>query len=330
MTTSLDIATLPSPSVEIDEMAFAIALFVAAADGKVPPPSAQSHGFPLAAITELSSDPLLLGAKAILGKEDERVSDEVPLACAVSVLWHHYDRDARQQAICARLVAFYSLMVRSRGVLLGPWMENTKHDAQSVLLAPAIIKTVATAPLGESGQFNDAEFKALAQSFAERNGNVDVLASPTSTKQQLQRPVAPLPVTGVVQQLTLHLLAFQACVAAIPDSDGTPQFRVVEQLCTRVAEMSGSTGLQIMLTRALRATHADFPWLGSVNASNSGAVQGLDRVQPPPNLHEAMRCEMAILGSLIELLRSFLGDGVTLQLLRSLWPLANLDSEAFN
>jgi hypothetical protein len=38
-----------------------------------------------------------------------------------------------------------------------------------------------------------------------------------------------------------------------------------------------------------------------------------------------MKCEMALLGSLIELLRSLLGDGVTLQLLRSLWPLASLE-----
>ena len=54
----------------------------------------------------------------------------------------------------------------------------------------------------------------------------------------------------------------------------------------------------------------------------------LGSVHPAPTHRDAMMCEITILGLLIELLRSLLGDAVTVQLLRSLWPLADLRGES--
>ena len=315
------------PSViDVGEMAFAIALFVAAARGKVTPPSRRSPPFSVDARFP-SADPLLSGARLALGKEEEWASDEVPLACAVSVLWHHYEQDPRQQSICSRLVAFYSLMVRSRGSLLDAGTIGSIVDPASVALSPAIVEAVASTPVSENGQFIDAAFRARVRALAEQGAEkMKATSFGLQAEPVLPQSSTAIPITDVVEQLSIHLYAFESCVANPQTIE--PKFRAIEQLCGRIASVNGNTGLQTLLSRALVATRSDFPWIRSASASGHGTLEGLDRVQPVPDPEEAMRCELAILGSLIELLRSFLGDGITLQLLRSLWPLASLDRAA--
>lgn len=309
-----------------DEMVFAIALFIAAAQGKIALPNKGDAGFSLSSRPDLTSDPMLLGASLVSGESYERHPDEVPLACAVAVVWHHYDHDDRQQAICSRLVAFYSLMARSKGLLLAPWTEGSTIDPGEVILEPAIVEAVATAPTDENGQFDDANFRALVESFAEGRGGRPSPSYQANVSVAQGKP-APLPVTAVVEQLSRHLFAFQTAVATMPDLKGVPRFRVVEQISNRLAAMSGNAGLQSLLSRALRATNSEFPWLQLAKASAAGTLEGLDRIQPPPDIQEAMRGELAVIGSLIELLRSVLGDAITEQLLKSLWPLVALDAD---
>ncbi len=311
--------------IEPDEMGFAIALFVAAAHGRIQPPRHHNLAFTLSHSLG-SSDTLLTGARMSLGENEDEVSDEVPLACAVAVLWHHYEQNPLQQAICSRLVAFYSLMARSKGALLAPWMTGIDTEPESMTLAPAIVEAVASAPLNGDGQFGDSDFLDCVRALSGTDTQLPETALLAKWKDRIRIEVdAKIPITEVVEQLSHHLFAFQSCVAAVHNSADGAQFRVIEQLCAKITEVSGNTGLQTMLSRALSATRADFPWLRSAKASKTGGLVGLDQVHPPPDSEEAMRGELAVLGSLIELLRSFLGDGVTLQLLRSLWPLASID-----
>ena len=312
--------------IEPDEMGFAIALFVAAARGQVLPPRHQSSGFTLSHDSD-GLDPLLAGARISLGEGQNGASDEVPLACAVSVLWHHYEHNPLQQSICSRLVAFYSLMVRSKGMLLEPWMTNDAADSELMALSPAIVEAVANAPMNEDGQFIDSAFRDRVQSLSEQDARSNGPSISEVWKTRIeQRPGAEIPITEVVGQLSHHLYAFQSCVASLHDPADAPQFRVIEQLCGKIAEVHGNTSLEALLSRALVATRADFPWLRSAKASKSGELVGLEQIYPP-DPEQAMRGELAVLSSLIELLRSFLGDSVTLQLLRTLWPLASLNHE---
>jgi hypothetical protein len=319
----LDAKRYQTPPVDSEEMAFAIALFLSAAKGRIAPPNTNPAGFSFLDGDALERDPLLLGATAILQEGPASLPDDVPLACAVSVLWHHYDQDVRQQAICSRLVAFYARTVRGRGEPLTAGSKES--DPRAVPVSPAIVRAVATATVGGDGHFDDAEFESLVERFTTHD---DALAGSSASPDRKQpaagRSTARLPVTEEVQRLSLQLFAFQSCVAADP-TQPTPHFRALEQLCVRVADISGSAALQAMLSRAWRATLSDFPWLHSVPPLNARLLTGLDKIQPAPTVQEAMKCEMALLGSLIELLRSLLGDGVTIQLLRSLWPLASLE-----
>ena len=310
------------PPVESDEMLFAIALFVAAATGRITPPN--MTGLSLKKDTAFC-DPVLLGAKAALQESPARLPDEIPLACAVSVLWHHYEHDARQQAMCSRLVAFHAMLARRGGGVADLRKQGPEAYLLRAALSPAIVKAAATATVGKDGLFEDGEFESLVERFSSSEDEQAVLPG---KRQPFDPSRARLTVTDDVQQLSLQLFAFQSCVAADPVRS-TPEFRTLEQLCIRVADICGTVSLQAMLSRAWRAALPEFPWLQATSPANARLLTGLDSVQPAPTVREAMKCEMTLLGLLIELLRSLLGDTVTVQLLRTLWPLADLGGDRY-
>jgi hypothetical protein len=314
------------PPVESGEMSFALTLFIAAARGQVTPPNLGYPGSSSRTSHPLSNDPVLLSAREILEDEPCRLPDEVPLACAVSVLLHHYKHDVRQRAVCARLVAFYSLMARRQGDPFDVGAPESESYLSTAALSPAVVKAVATATVGEDGLFDDAEFECMVESFSPVNEPLAGLSAFPGHKQPFRRSKCGLAVTVEVRQLSVKLLAFQSCVA-MESAWSTPHFRALEQLCVRIGEMSGNVTLQVMLLRAWRAALPEFPWLQSAPPLTGRLLVGLDTIQAAPTPRAAMKCEMVILGFFIELLRSLLGDVVTIQVLRSLWPLANFDAD---
>ena len=310
-----------SHPVSSEEMSFAVSLFVAAANGRVAPPNAETRGGHLRRSSEWEPDALLAGARSVLLDDEDKFGDEVPLTRAVSVIWHQYDGDERRQDICSRLVAFYSLMVRSNGALLEPWTQQNEIDSEAVVLNSAIVEAIARAPLNPNGQFVDSEFETLVRHFADSDGVAET--KPEIGRSLPARSPAAIPVTNLVKELATHLFAFQASVAALPNADGSPQFSVLRKLCEGFAELGGNRSMQPILSRALVAQRPMFPWLRSARAGTNGAIEGLNELEPAPSVQEAARGELAVLGSLVELLRSFVGDTVTLQFLRTIWPLAS-------
>jgi|GEM_PF-2626618 len=313
--------------IDVDEMAFAITLFTAALNGRLSLPDAHGAGSHSIDSGDTGSESLLAGAKAVLGNDKSEDRNEILLARAVLVLWRHYERDTRQQEICARLVAFYCFMQKSRVGLRKLPRHEPDFDFRASL-APTIAEAVATASLGEDGQFKEVEFRALAQALSEPAEDIGTSVNDTHRQEgSLRGAATDLHSVDMIQHLCGELLACEACVASMPDPNGIPQFRAVEQLCGRVATITGFAGLRTMLSRALRTTHSAFPWMRSAAASHAGTLEGMDLIHPLPDLQEAMRCEMAVLGSLIRLLRLLLGDGMTQELLRTVWPLATIHSE---
>ena len=316
--TSVEKIASAVPSIDLDEMSFALALFVGAARGRVTPPETVSSEFALVERPAARSDLPLADEQQNPPGSAEPPHDENPLVCAVSLVWHHYEGDTRRQAICSRLVAFYSLMVRTRGAVLDRGVTPSEDDPATVLLDPAVVGTVATAPLNESGQFNDLAFRNLVKVAIDREGPAG-----SSLLSVPRLPVkATIPITEIVQQLAELLFACEQTIAVSSEPAGPQRFRVLERLCEPFASVSGNQSLQAILSRALIATSADFPWLSSARVMSG---RYLEMTELRLSRQEAVRGELALMGSLVELLRSVLGDTVTLQLLQTVWPLASLD-----
>lgn len=144
--------------VPADEIAFAMSLFVAAAQRKILPTTRPT--------TE---------AQLLIGQEAQRVfvtlvpSKPVPfpkaaefqgssLSEAFLTVWQHYAGDDRQASICARVLGFHLLMERTEGAAVGRWLTPSPSDPEAVLLHPAVIEAVASVPLLDEGRLPEELF----------------------------------------------------------------------------------------------------------------------------------------------------------------------------
>jgi hypothetical protein len=265
------------PTVDPSEIAFAMAIFVAAAKGRVHASDIGASGFPLA---DQHVDDFVESEQGSSGALHTS-SVDLPLSRAISVLWHHYNGDKRQRAIWSRVVAFQVMMVRSRGSSVEEWSRPYILDAGKAFLDPAVVHAVAAAPLVEFGEFNDPSFRALVEHF----------------------PVRSSTATG--------LSALHACREL-------PRFRIFEKIWGPVESFSGRRAFESLLSRALTASSSEFPWLGSAQLNPDGSLEGIGTTgQHVPSAAEAAAGEVAVVRSLIGLLRVILGEGVTVRLLES-------------
>ena len=155
-------------TVSPDELAFALSVFVAAANGQIAP-TAESPDFNEGACLNESQRVFLL---AELQRDSPPVSlllsrpSERSLEATFSVLWHHYDGQESQMSICARVLGFHHLTLRHAGAYLNRWVSACAGNPEAVELHPAIIEALAVVPLSESGRFLPESFLAFVEKFA--------------------------------------------------------------------------------------------------------------------------------------------------------------------
>ena len=307
-------------AVELDEMAFAMALFFAAARGQVPMPRMKPPEFEPE--RDLRTSNLTFANVAGRLAEMDIEPEEFQLAGAVTVLWQHYEGAKHGKAVCSRLMAFYLLMVRSQDAITNGTAQPDEEDLSSRILEPAIIQVVATAPVSSEGQFEDREFRKMIRDSGD--GGENVMSSELSSITSAARRHGS--VSDMVQDLVKLLFACESTIAR-SDLLEPIHFRVFEKLCRPIAAVAGTQSLQPLLTRALALTQLKYSWLTRARVAKEGRIEGTDQAFLAQNPQDALRAELALMGSLVELLRFQLGDGVTLQLLRSVWPLAFLNTD---
>lgn len=98
---------------------------------------------------------------------------EGTLEYAFTALWTHYEGDPRQSSICARVLGFHRLMILTKGDLVAPWVCSPKDHPECIVLHPAIVETVASTRLWESGEMMRPEFLRTLNALLEGAGDVD-------------------------------------------------------------------------------------------------------------------------------------------------------------
>ena len=83
---------------------------------------------------------------------------ETSLYNAFSTLFHYYEGDPLQAAVCARVMAFYFLMERSAGAVLAAWTQAHPGISQFVDLHPAVIEAIASVRLRGSVLLSERVF----------------------------------------------------------------------------------------------------------------------------------------------------------------------------
>ena len=84
----------------------------------------------------------------------------------------------------------------------------------------------------------------------------------------------------------------------------------------------GVAGFQSLAFRALAQAKSEAPGLWAVQVAEDGSLQGLGEFDPQVGIDENRTGEdgVILLARLLNLLRIFVGEALTLSLLRSAWP----------
>jgi hypothetical protein len=137
------------PILQVDEIAFAMTLFVGAASLKIPVHSAGPAQLPTCecgTLFEIISTQIQRAANL-----PQTIKGESSLEYAFMAMWRHYEGDNRRQSICARILGFHSLMVLTQGEIVEPWLSSAEETPEVVTLHPAVVEAIAITPLGHSG-----------------------------------------------------------------------------------------------------------------------------------------------------------------------------------
>jgi hypothetical protein len=98
--------------------------------------------------------------------------------------------------------------------------------------------------------------------------------------------------------------------------------RVCQKLTHRLSRLVSAAGSQALVSRALYLARAEFPFLDGVSARAApvGCFEGLSECVHGIGAAEASQGLLAVLSRLLDLLVGFIGEDLTLRLVREVWP----------
>jgi hypothetical protein len=117
------------------------------------------------------------------------------------------------------------------------------------------------------------------------------------------------------------------------ESDGDPSaesqipraFYVFEKLRPQLVRLMGNGGFRALVSRALRLSRPEIPWLRSIQVNSEGALEGLEDINGKLSLDALFVGKVALLGQLLGLLDAFIGENLTSGLVMDIWPQAQMN-----
>jgi len=106
----------------------------------------------------------------------------------------------------------------------------------------------------------------------------------------------------------------------IPDA-----FRAFEKLRPQLVPLMGLGGFRALISRALRLARVEVPWLRSIQVKSNGTLEGLEEIHAQLSPDALFVGKVTLLGQLLGLLDSFIGENLTLRLVLEIWPQAPLN-----
>ena len=135
-----------------------------------------------------------------------------------------------------------------------------------------------------------------------------------------------------MRDLAQRLLAYEAFADETSEPAESATLRVYEKLRKGLGEFAGAAGFQSLASRALALARTEAPSLGAVRVSADGALQGLGEIEHRLDIDKVRAGEfpageggIILIARLLGLLLLFLGEALTMSLLRVTWPGSTFD-----
>ena len=127
------------------------------------------------------------------------------------------------------------------------------------------------------------------------------------------------------QDLARRLLAFEAAHDNSSPAGADGAARVIEELRLRLIKLAGVDGFRALLSRALTLAKAEVPSLNMVQVSADGSLEGFEGIEQRQEAGTTGQAGMILVAHLLELLVTFIGEPLTLRLVRDRSPDASMD-----
>jgi hypothetical protein len=95
---------------------------------------------------------------------------------------------------------------------------------------------------------------------------------------------------------------------------------VFERLSPQLANLMGNGGAQALLARALAMARSEVPALARVHIDADGFLTGWDELAAVQDLTQTAEANVVLVAHLLSLLVAFIGEPLTLRLIREAWP----------
>ena len=130
-----------------------------------------------------------------------------------------------------------------------------------------------------------------------------------------------------MRDLAHRLLTYEAGSGKNSEPIESPTLRVYQKLRQSLGEFIGVAGFCSLASRALALARPEAPSLNAAQVSGDGALQGLSEIETQIGMNKDPAGEggIILISNLLGLLLIFLGEPLTLSLLRVAWPGAALD-----
>jgi hypothetical protein len=158
-------------------------------------------------------------------------------------------------------------------------------------------------------------------------GKIVLLFLPGSVERQLK--IATLidarfnmaAVPGM-RDLAHRLITYEAGAGKPSESMESSTLRVYEKLRQSLGEFVGVAGFQSLASRALTLARPEVPSLSAARVGADGSLLGMGEIETQVDMDKDRPSdgEIILIARLLGLLRIFLGEALTLSLLRNAWP----------
>jgi len=117
-----------------------------------------------------------------------------------------------------------------------------------------------------------------------------------------------------------RLIACEATGTKSTDPKSPSIFLVCEKVRPHLATLMGNAGFRALLSRALALASAQVPALKALHVKPDGSLDGMDKFETHADSGEMLEGAVVLLAELLGLLAAFIGENLTLQLVREVWP----------
>ncbi len=125
-----------------------------------------------------------------------------------------------------------------------------------------------------------------------------------------------------IKNLARWLIAHELCEANPSEATATPAacICVCDKLRKPLSTLAGVAGYKALVSRALALAKAEIPSLGSLRVGEDGTLEVPGSAEPERRADKGAEGEAALVSQLLGLLATFIGIGLTMQLVRDAWP----------